>query len=88
MSSLLEFQQRIVEGENAIFCLDTSELNPKNIKTSAIKETQVVYNKDDYNLKTLREYILNNTSILSKTGSIIQAKIKSRNITLEVLKLI
>lgn len=87
MSSLLEFQHRLAEDKKATYSIETSELNPKKIKTDAIKETREQYEIDDYTLKSLRKYILKHSTTLASSGNIIEGKIGTKKVTLTVLKI-
>lgn len=75
MSNLLEFQQEIKEGKAVIYSIRSQDLNPTDLNLKEVQETEKRFNKDDYNLVSLREYILQHSAKLTEAGDVIAGKL-------------
>jgi len=87
MSNLLEFQHSILENKKAIFSIETSDLNPKNIETTEVEESREEFEVNKYDLKALREYIQKHSTKLSETGNTIKGEIENETVILTILKI-
>lgn len=86
MSSLLEFQHTLVDKEEAIYSIETGELNPDELEAEELGETRERYHVRDYSLAILRKYIQKYSTILAESGNVIKGEIVARHIILTVLK--
>lgn len=87
MSSLLDFQHELLtKSKNAVYSIETGELNPKELEAEEITNTQETTELSEYGLKTIREYIYRHSSTLSESGNIISGEVKKNQIILTVLK--
>jgi len=86
-SNLLEFQRAMVDNNKATFNIETSKLNPKNIKTRVVEDTKEEFEVVKYTIRTLREFILKHSFTIATTDSLIQGEIKEDKVILTILKI-
>lgn len=85
MSNLLEFQHTILTKGKAIYSIETSELNPKKLKSTENKETITSIPEEDYSVRNLREFIQKNSQTLANNGDVLKGEIVNGNVVLTVL---
>ncbi len=86
MGSLLEFQRSLRKESEVVYSIETSELNPKKLEADEIEETVEIFQKEDYTVKTLRDYIYGKSTILAETGNVIKGVNTGEQIKLVILK--